>query len=95
MKSNRSYKKGAPFRDARLFVIACEGAAREKAYFEQLRPMTRRLRFQVISPQNKGNDNVGNSSPKWILDRVVKFVEKEGVNIEKGDRLWFVLDVDR
>lgn len=95
MKSNRSYKKGEPFRDSRLFVIACEGAAREKAYFERLRPQSLRLRFEVISPKTEGDDNVGKSSPKWILDRVVKFVEKEGVNIKNGDRLWFVLDVDR
>ena len=95
MRSNRSYKKGEPFRDSRLFVIACEGAAREKAYFERLRPNSPRLRFEVISPQMQENDNVGNSSPRWVLDRVVKFIEKEGVNIENGDRIWFVLDVDR
>jgi hypothetical protein len=86
MKLNRSYKKGEPYRDSRLFVIACEGAAREKIYFEHLRPQTPRLRFEVISPQNEEGDNVGNSSPKWVLDRVIKFVEKEGVNIQKGDR---------
>jgi RloB-like protein len=95
MKSNRSYKRGEPHRDATYFVIACEGAAREKAYFERLRPKTSRLRFEVISPQNIEEDNVGNSSPKWVLDRVIKFVEKESINIAEGDRLWFVLDIDR
>ena len=35
-RKNRGYKKGEPFRDARLFVIACEGEKREKEYFEAL-----------------------------------------------------------
>ena len=95
MKSNRNYKRGEAFRDARLFVIACEGALREKAYFEHLCPLSPRLRVEIISPQNEENDNVGNSSPNWVLERVVKFVEKEGINIKNGDRIWFVLDVDR
>lgn len=94
MKLNRSYKKGVPFRDSRLFVIACEGAVREKVYFERLHPKSPRLRFEVISPTNEEGDDAGKSSPKWVLDRVVKFVEKEGVNIKEGDCLWFVLDVD-
>lgn len=36
MSKNRGYKRGEPFRDARLFLIACEGAVREKEYFERL-----------------------------------------------------------
>ena len=95
MKSNRTYKKGAPFRDARLFIIACEGAKREKEYFEKLFPNTRRLKIEILSPKDEIGDNRAYSSPKKVLERVVKFIEKDNVNIETGDKLWFVLDIDR
>lgn len=35
-RKNRSYKKGAPFRNASLCVIICEGAKRKPQYFELL-----------------------------------------------------------
>jgi hypothetical protein len=35
-RKNRGYKRGEPFRDAIQFVIACEGAARERQYFEHI-----------------------------------------------------------
>lgn len=33
------------------------------------------------------------SAPKWVLDRAVKYIEKEGLSSE--DDLWFVMDIDR
>ena len=94
-KYNKSYKKGEPFRDARLFVIACEGAKREKEYFEKLFPNTRRLKIKILSPKDDEDDNRAYSAPNKVLERVVKFVEKNNINIKTGDKLWFVLDIDR
>jgi len=36
---------------------------------------------------------VHRSSPKWVLDRAVAYIEKEGLVDE--DDLWFVIDTDR
>lgn len=91
MRKNRSYKKGEPFRDARLFVVACEGENREKDYFERLGHGSRRLKVRVLAPEPVESL----SAPKWVLSRIVNFIEKEGVNVDMGDQIWLVMDVDR
>lgn len=91
MRKNRGYKKGEPFRDARLFVVACEGEKREKEYFERLGDGSQRLKVRVLAPE----PTESLSAPKWVLDRLVRFIEKEGVNIATGDEIWLVMDVDR
>ena len=99
MRTNRAYKRGKSFRDARLFVVACEGAKREKEYFERLGQGSRRLKVQVLSPDNtkevEKNAANASSAPKWVMDRLVKYIEKEGVNVETGDIVWIIMDVDR
>lgn len=91
MRKNRGYKKGEPFRDARLFVVACEGEKREKTYFERLGHGSQRLKVRVLAPE----PGRSLSAPKWVLDRLVHFIEKEGVNVKTGDQVWLVMDVDR
>jgi RloB-like protein len=91
MRKNRGYKKGAPFRDARLFVIACEGEKREKEYFGRLGQGSQRLKVRVLAPDAARSL----SAPKWLLDRLINFIEKEGVNTQVGDRVWIVMDIDR
>ena len=86
-RKNRGYKRGEPHRDAILFVIACEGAVREREYFEYLGTHSSQIKITVL--ENKD----GNSAPKWVLDSAARHVaEKE---LKEGDQLWFVMDVDR
>ena len=87
-RKNRAYKKGDPFRDATLFVIVCEGAKREGAYFEALADNSKRIKVRIIPPEND------KSSPEWLLNNASKAVDKE-YQLGEGDQLWFVLDVDR
>lgn len=91
MRKNRGYKKGEPFRDARLFVVACEGEKREKEYFERLGHGSRRLKIKVLAP----DATQSLSAPKWLLDRLAAYIEQEGINIKTGDAVWVVMDVDR
>lgn len=86
-RKNRGYKRGEPYRDATLFVIACEGAVREKEYFEHLGEYTSRIRVKVL--ENTG----GNSAPKWVLDSAARYISETGLSA--ADQLWFVMDVDR
>ncbi|MCB9053305.1 MAG: RloB domain-containing protein [Lewinellaceae bacterium] len=88
-RKNRGYKRGEPFRDARLFVIACEGAKREKAYFEALVRENQRVKVRVLAPEK---DNAGYSAPKWVLDRAALYVEEYGLAAD--DQLWLVMDTD-
>lgn len=91
MHKNRGYKKGEPYRDARLFVVACEGEDREKVYFERLGDGSQRLKVEILAPDPEKSL----SAPKWVLDRLVRFIEKDGVNIKAGDQVWIVMDVDK
>ena len=89
-KKNRTYKRGEPFRDATFLIIACEGAKREKVYFETLAKGNQRIKIRVLSPSE---DVTGRSAPHWILERAIVFTEEIGAN--EYDRLWFVLDIDK
>lgn len=85
--TNRNYKKNLPFRDATLFVIVCEGAKREKEYFQELAGDSKKVRVEIIPPEEN------KSSPEWLLNNAAKAVE-ESYQLGAEDQLWFVLDVD-
>lgn len=87
-RKNRAYKKGAPHRDARLFVIVAEGE-REDAYFSYFHAQNQRIKIKVVPRE------AGKSAPKYFLDRVDSFRETEEWVPAANDQLWFVLDVDR
>ncbi|MFB9293399.1 RloB family protein [Persicitalea jodogahamensis] len=87
-KQNRSYKKGAPHRDARLFIIIAEGE-REDSYFHWFDARNSRLSILIVDrPKNT-------SAPKYFIDRINK-AEEEGIySPQANDQVWFVCDVDR
>lgn len=82
-RPNRSYKKGASFRDASLFVIICEGAEREVQYFRALAQSSKHVKVEVVSPEEH------KSAPKWLVDYATNY------QLGEGDALWLVMDVDR
>ncbi len=86
-RRNRSYKRGEPFRDARLFIIACEGEKSEPNYFHTLCKGRRRLKLEILKPTD------GESAPSWVLRRAKKYVKSYG--LQRHDQLWLVLDRDR
>ncbi|MBI2417842.1 MAG: RloB domain-containing protein [Ignavibacteriales bacterium] len=79
-------------RDYKLFVIACEGAKREREYFEFFERISDKIKVDVIDEITQGKENF-DSAPVWVLDRAVKYVDKLGLSDE--DELWFVMDIDR
>ena len=85
-KRNRAYKRGEPHRDARLFVIICEGAKREVAYFGFFQQFSRRIKFEPLPPKKNA------SAPKHFLTRAQEYVDT--VRLNDNDSLWFVSDVD-
>lgn len=70
-KKNRAYKKGAPHRDAHLFVIVAEGE-REDGYFGWFHERNQRIRVRIV-PREPGH-----SAPAHCLDRVNQFIEEGG-----------------
>lgn len=100
MRKKRGYNRDTPqelLRDYKLFAIACEGGKREPEYFRIFSHLSRRVSVDIIedvvSDEEMAVINVHRSAPKWVLDRAVRYIEKEGLSDE--DDLWFVLDKDR
>ncbi|WP_016949316.1 RloB family protein [Anabaena sp. PCC 7108] len=73
-------------RDAKLFIIATEGAETEQQYFGMF--YDSRIKIEVLST---GEDN--RSAPQYVLDRLEEFVRKYDLN--EDDSLWLMFDVDR
>ena len=73
-------------RDARLFVIATEGAKTDESYFKIFN--NSRIKIAVI-PTGLEND----SAPQYVIERLNEFTEEYTLN--EDDTLWLVLDVDR
>jgi len=100
MRKKRGYRRDIPLklvRDYKLFAIACEGGKREPEYFRLFEYMSRKVTVDIIedkiSEQELKHKYQTKSAPKWVLDRAVKYIEKEGLTDE--DDLWFVMDKDR
>ncbi len=98
MRKKRGYKRESLNlkRDYTLFAIACEGGKREPEYFRLLELLSNRISIDIIEdvvPDDEmASKYESKSAPKWVLDRAVRYIEKE--NLIKEDELWFVIDVD-
>ena len=87
-RKHRPYKKNAPFRDAKLFLIVAEGE-REDAYFRFFNRQNQRISVAIV-PREQNQ-----SAPKHFLERIEKYEKETGWSQSTDDILWFVLDVDR
>lgn len=100
MRKKRGYQREIPIdlvRDYKLFAIACEGSKREPEYFKKFRHISNKIAVDVIedivSDEEALTINANKSAPKWVLDRAMRYIEKEGLH--EDDDLWFVMDIDR
>ena len=74
-KKNRSYKKGLPHRDARLFVIVAEGE-REDAYFRWFHPDTVCPLIDYAARHAREADNDLGHFPDFMKTKVYLLAEK-------------------
>jgi len=95
----RGYKRDTPehlVRDYKLFAIACEGGKREPEYFGLFQSMSAKIKVDIIgdlvSEEVMTRKHETKSAPMWVLDRAIKYIEREGLSDE--DQLWFVIDTD-
>ena len=100
MRKKRGYNRdiiNPLVRDYKLFAIACEGGKREPEYFQLFEKISNRITIDIIgdiiNDEEMNYIHETKSSPKWVLDRAVRYIEKEGLTEE--DELWFVMDIDR
>ena len=79
----------APFRDARLIIIATEDTKAEPSYFRDLAAEYKnpKIHVEVLTrPFTK-------SAPDYVINMLDRFNRKYRLN--KNDELWMVIDVDR
>jgi len=82
-----TYEKKAPFRDAFLFIIVCEGTNREPDYFRFFDGMSSRVKVVPLQ-------SVGGSAPNQLVG--VALAAEQELSVDPAvDRLWFVIDTDR
>lgn len=100
MRKKRRYDRDTPFelvRDYKLFAIACEGSKTEPEYFKLFKHISPRIAIdiidEVVSDEEADAISHERSAPKWVLNRAMRYIEKEGLN--EDDQLWFVIDIDR
>lgn len=82
-----TYEKKAPYRDAFLFIIVCEGTNREPDYFRFFDGMSSRVKVVPLQ-------SVGGSAPNQLVGVAIAAEQELSVD-PTVDRLWFVIDTDR
>jgi hypothetical protein len=96
----RGYDRDIPFelvRDYKLFAIVCEGGKREPDYFKKFQYLSKKIKVDVIESCVTDDEMQiyfdDKSSPKWVLERAIKYIDKVGLIDE--DDLWIVIDRDK
>src|SRR5438309_6870729 len=80
--------------DAKIFILATEGAETERAYFDAFNPLPEERRpFEPSPIQVRVLPPLAHrSAPQYVLDRVRTFVRRQ--RLDPRDEVWLILDVD-
>lgn len=92
MKRYGNYERNEETLDSRLIIIAAEGEATEKIYFDTLRDTVRNSRVHVKVLEREELDR-HKSSPEFVLEQLAEYQERNA--LDKEDELWLVIDRDR
>ncbi|PHI17988.1 hypothetical protein CEQ90_20285 [Lewinellaceae bacterium SD302] len=94
LSRNRSFGREEPSRDAKLFLIACEGEKREYDYFNYFSELDSRINVEIVKPE-VGDDN----SPVGLFKKILLLIEGSDdiepvYELSEDDEVWFVIDTD-
>ena len=95
LSKNKSYTRKEPDKEAKLFVIFCEGLYKENLYFNYFNGISSQIKFKIIPPISGSNH-----SPTGLYNVACKTLIKSEKNpnpeitIDKIDEIWFVIDTD-
>jgi hypothetical protein len=93
---NRPFAPQLPNEDAKIIYIFCDGAKREKQYFNAFNELDSRIKVEIYALKD-GEDN----SPKGLLELANNcFIETEEkpnpkYQLLEEDEVWFVVDTDK
>lgn len=94
--TNRLYKREEPSKEAKSIFIFCEGAKRERDYFNYFVNIDSRINIEVYQI-----DDQEDNSPLGLLKIAEECIIKSDVNPNPkykfldGDEVWIVLDIDK
>jgi hypothetical protein len=93
---SRLYQRIAPDKDAKLFLIFCEGTVTEPNYFNYFNELNSRIRIIAV-PADDQKDN----TPMGLFQAAKKAIIKSENNsspeydLTENDEVWFVIDTDQ
>lgn len=88
-KLSRFQRKHKIRETKKTVVIATEGEKTEKIYFDVWkRKLERNLNIQILETKR------GGKSPRGILQRLKRFLDKKTYSTKYGDEFWIVIDRD-
>ncbi len=79
-------------RDAKLIVIASEGAETEPTYFRELASLASNTQVKVL-PLTRNEADSGKSAPRYVVQMLDDF-RNSYPDQESNDELWAVVDLD-
>ena len=94
LSRERLYERKEPSKDAKLFIIYCEGEKRENQYFKYFLELSSQMKLEIEPPID------GRTSPLDLYNRAIHQIIKpeENANIKyeltPDDEVWFVIDTD-
>lgn len=93
---HRPFERRQPTKDARVFIIFCEGKRYEPKYFAYFNAIDSRIKLEIIAAEQEGNN-----SPTGLYQRAEKLLIKTKENpnpeyiLSDEDEIWFVIDTDK
>ena len=94
---SRAFQRREPSRDAKLFIIYCEGSRREPDYFRYFSEISSNIRLEVVEA-----DSQGNNSPLGLYEAACQDLHENEMGflspkyqLDKDDEVWFIIDTDQ
>jgi hypothetical protein len=94
LSRSKLYTRKEPDKDARLFVIFCEGEKREPGYFKYFKDMASQIKIELVAHVD------GRQTPTGLFQTATEIllpdptIQSPKYDLRSGDEVWFVIDTD-
>jgi hypothetical protein len=95
LSRSKLYTRREPTKEAKLFIIFCEGQNTEPMYFRYFQNISHNINLEIIEHEN------GKNNPMGLFETAYKLLVKSEENpnpkyeVSSIDEIWFVIDTDR
>ncbi|MFN8283747.1 MAG: RloB family protein [Chitinophagales bacterium] len=95
LSRSKLYTRREPTKEAKLFIIFCEGQNTEPMYFRYFQNISHNINLEIVEHDNGKNNPIG------LFETACKLLVKSEENpnpkyeIASIDEVWFVIDTDK